>query len=44
MLNELPVGFHTNVKPGTKTETRSIYIPMLHTNFTLLSAVLLVVA
>lgn len=44
MLSELTVGFHTNFKPGTKTEMRSIYVPILHTNFTLLSEVLLVAA
>lgn len=44
MLNELAVGFHTNVKPGAKTEIRSIYVPILHTNFILLSEGLLVVS
>lgn len=44
MLNKLAVSFHANVKSGTKTEMRSIYIPILHTNFTLFSEVVLVVA
>lgn len=31
-----------NVKTGTETEMKSIYIPILHKNFTLLSEVLFV--
>lgn len=44
MLNKLAMGFHANVKSGTKTEMRRICILILHTNFILFSEVLLVVA
>lgn len=44
MLNECTVGFHMNLKLGTKAEMRSICMPILHTNFSPLSEVSLVVA